>query len=58
MPLGASRVATGQLCILAVAITPAGLMELVLSCCPINGGQPTIHGEMAPALLVSRPAQG
>jgi hypothetical protein len=26
---GASRVATDQLCMLAVAITPAGLMELV-----------------------------
>src|SRR5438034_8453998 len=54
---GASRVATGQLCLLAVAITPAGLMELVRSYCPINGGPPTKHGVSAPALIVSRPAQ-
>ena len=54
---GASRVATGQLCLLAVAITPAGLMELVRSYCPINGGPPTLHGGRAPALIVSRPAQ-
>jgi hypothetical protein len=54
---GASRVATGQLCLLAVAITPAGLMELVRSYCPISGGPPTIHGARAPALQVSRPAQ-
>ncbi len=54
---GASRVATGQLCLLAVAITPAGLMELVRSYCPINGGPPTKHGGRAPALIVSRPAQ-
>jgi hypothetical protein len=53
----ASRVATGQLCLLAVAITPAGLMELVRSYCPINGGPPTKHGGRAPALIVSRPAQ-
>jgi hypothetical protein len=38
---GASRVATGQLCLHAVAITPAGPMELVRSYCPINGGPPT-----------------
>jgi hypothetical protein len=37
---GASRVATGQLCMLAVAITPAGLMKLVRSYCPISGGHP------------------
>ena len=37
---GASRVATGQLCMFAVAITPAGLMELVRSCCSISGGHP------------------
>src|SRR5215471_1472438 len=49
--------AIGPLCLHAVAITPAGLMELVRSYCPINGGQPTIHGGMAPALHVSRPAQ-
>src|SRR5438445_7135586 len=54
---GASRVATGQLCLLAVAITPAGLMELVRSYCPISGGPPRLHGGLAPALIVSRPAQ-
>ena len=54
---GASRVAPGQLCLHAVAITPAGLMELVRSYCPINGGPPTLHGGRAPALIVSRPAQ-
>src|SRR6266487_2118515 len=37
---GASRVAAGQLCMLAVAITPAGLMELVRSYCPTSGGHP------------------
>ncbi|HTM36712.1 MAG TPA: hypothetical protein VL156_08190 [Terriglobales bacterium] len=39
---GASRVAAGQLCLLAVAITPAGLMVLVRSYCPISGGPPDI----------------
>jgi hypothetical protein len=38
--VGASRVAAGQLCMLAVAITPAGLMGLVRSYCPISGGHP------------------
>ena len=42
---------------LAVAITPAGLMGLVRSFCSINGGPPTKHGGRAPALIVSRPAQ-
>src|SRR5215472_9918115 len=37
---GVSRVAAGQLCLLAVAITPAGLMVLVRSYCPISGGPP------------------
>jgi hypothetical protein len=37
---GASRVAAGQLYMLAVAITPAGLMVLVRSYCPISGGHP------------------
>ena len=54
---GVSRVAAGQLCLHAVAITPAGLMEPVRSYCPINGGPPTLHGGKAPALIVSRPAQ-
>jgi hypothetical protein len=38
--VGASRVAAGQLCLLAVAITPAGLMVIVRSYCPISGGPP------------------
>ncbi len=37
---GASRVAAGRLCMLAVAITPAGLMGFVRSYCPISGGPP------------------
>ena len=37
---GASHVAAGQLCMLAVAITPAGLMGFVRSYCPISGGPP------------------
>src|SRR5262249_56517785 len=52
----ASHFATGQLFLHAVAITPAGLMELIRSYCPINGGPPTLHGGRAPALIVSRPA--
>jgi len=39
---GASRVAAGQPCLLVVAITPAGLMVLVRSYCPISGGPPDI----------------
>ena len=54
---GASRVASDHFCLHAVAITPAGLMELVRSYCPISSGLPRIHGGLAPALIVSRPAQ-
>jgi hypothetical protein len=54
---GASRVASGPLCLHAVANTPAGLVELVRSYCPINFGLPSSVGGSAPALYVSRPAQ-
>jgi hypothetical protein len=37
---GASRVASGLLYVHAIAITPAGLLELVRSYCPISGGHP------------------
>src|SRR5436309_9898838 len=54
---GASRVAAGPFCLHAVAITPAGLMEPIRSYYSINVGLPQIHGGLAPALIVSRPAQ-
>jgi hypothetical protein len=54
---GASRVASGPLCVHAVANTPAGLVEPVRSYCPINFGLPSSVGGSAPALYVSRPAQ-
>ena len=54
---GVSRVASGLLCLHAVAITPAGLMELIRSYFSINVGLPQKHGGSAPALIVSRPAQ-
>ena len=54
---GASRVAAGSFCLHAVAITPAGLMELIRSYFSINVGLPQKHGGSAPALIVSRPAQ-
>src|SRR6266566_175396 len=52
-----SRVAAGPFCLHAVAITPAGLMELIRSYFSINVGLSQIHGGSAPALIVSRPAQ-
>ena len=54
---GASHVAAGPFCLHAVAITPAGLMELIRSYFSINVGLPQLHGGSAPALIVSRPAQ-
>jgi len=54
---GASRVASGHLRLHAVARTPAGLIGLVRSCCPINSGLPSITSGSAPASLVSRLAQ-
>src|SRR6266567_2823108 len=52
-----SRVAAGPFCLHAVAITPAGLMELIRSYFSINVGLSQNHGGSAPALIVSRPAQ-
>ena len=54
---GTSRVATGPLCLHAVANTPAGLMELVRSYRSTNFGLPRNRGGSAPALVFSRPAQ-
>src|SRR6266404_2054511 len=54
---GASRVASGPLCLHAVANTPAGLLELVRSSCSTSFGLPSSNGGSAPALCVSRPAQ-
>ena len=41
---GASHVAAGPFCLHAVAITPAGLMELIRSYFSINVGLPQLHG--------------
>jgi len=54
---GTSRVASGPLCLHAVANTPAGRMEFVRSYDSIRFGLPRIGGGSAPALSVSRPAQ-
>jgi len=54
---GTSRVAYGPLCLHAVAITPAGRMELVRSYHSIRFGLPRNRGGSAPALVFSRPAQ-
>src|SRR6266542_1895310 len=54
---GASRVASGLLCVHAVAITPAGLMELVRSSFSIDSGLPCVTVRSAPAIIVSGPAQ-
>ena len=54
---GVSRVASGPLCLHAVATTPAGPMELVRSCYSTVIGLPRFSGGSAPALPVSRPAQ-
>jgi hypothetical protein len=54
---GASRVASGPLCLHAVANTPAGLLELVRSSCSTSFGLPSSNGGSAPALCFSRPAQ-
>jgi hypothetical protein len=52
---GASRVASGLLCLHAIAITPAGPMELVRSSLSI--GLPCVTVRSAPAIVVSGPAQ-
>src|SRR6266699_1120813 len=54
---GTSRVASGPLCLHAVANTPAGLMEFIRSYDSISFGLPTNRGGSAPALVFSRPAQ-
>jgi len=54
---GASRVASGLLCVHAVAITPAGSMELVRSSISIASGLPRVTVRSAPAIVFSGPAQ-
>jgi hypothetical protein len=56
-PNGASRVASGPLCVHAIASTPARSMEPIRSYRPIDCGLPLKTGGSALALLVSRPAQ-
>ena len=54
---GASRVASGLLCVHAIAITPAGSMELVRSSVSIDCGLPCDKARSAPATVFSGPAQ-
>jgi hypothetical protein len=54
---GASRVASGLLCLHAVAITPAGSMELIRSSISIASGLPRVTVRSAFAIVFSRPAQ-
>ena len=54
---GVSRVASGLLCLHAIAITPAGPMELVRSFVSIVSGLPCEKVRSAPAMIVSGPAQ-
>ena len=54
---GASRVASGLLCLHAIAITPAGAMELVRSSISIASGLPRVTVRSAPATTLSGPAQ-
>jgi hypothetical protein len=46
-----------SLCVHAVAITPAGSMELVRSSVSIASGLPRVTVRSAPAIVFSRPAQ-
>ena len=55
--VGVSRVASGLLCLHAVAITPAGPMELVRSSISIVSGLPCETVRSAPAIVFSRHAQ-
>src|SRR5205823_13475849 len=55
--VGASRVASGLLCVHAIAITPAGSMKLVRSSISIDCGLPCEKVRSAPAIIFSRPAQ-
>jgi hypothetical protein len=54
---GASRVASGLLCVHAIAITPAGPMKLVRSSLFIVSGLPCVTVRSAPAITFSGPAQ-
>jgi len=54
---GASRVASGLLCLHAIAITPAGPMELVRSSISTISGLPCVTVRSAPAITFSGPAQ-
>src|SRR5206468_1911221 len=54
---GASRVASGLLCLHAIAITPAGSIELVRSSLSMDSGLPCVTVRSAPALVLSGPAQ-
>jgi hypothetical protein len=54
---GASRVASGLLCVHAIAITPAGPMKRVRSSISIVCGLPCVTVRSAPAIVFSGPAQ-
>ena len=54
---GASRVASGLLCVHAIAITPVGSVELVRSSISTVGGLPRVTVRSAPAIIFSGPAQ-
>src|SRR3984885_12652221 len=54
---GASRVASGLLCVHAIAISPAGSMELVRSSVSIASGFPRVTVRSAPAIIFSGSAQ-
>src|SRR6202011_3902678 len=51
---GASPVASGLLCVHAIAITPAGSMELVRSSVSIASGLPRVTVRSAPAIVFFR----
>jgi hypothetical protein len=55
--VGVSRVASGLLCLHAIAITPAGPMELVRSSISIGNGLPCEKVRSAPAIVFSGPAR-
>jgi hypothetical protein len=54
---GASRIASGLLCVHAIAITPAGPTELVRSSISIVSGLPCEKVRSAPAIVFSGPPQ-
>jgi hypothetical protein len=55
--VGASRVASGLLCLHAIAITPPGSMKLVRSSISIDCGLPCVTVRSTPAIVFSGPAQ-